>query len=114
MKLPPCDQDECPLTGCAHETPNAQSVEQTPDKREMQVVAAVTTGSVAGKDPRIGGLSREDALQLKAFAESIGAMDCMPAWMAREIEEKTSSTADREPQNIAIRHAASDSSQLKH
>ena len=60
---------------------------------------AVSTGSVAGRDPRIGGLSREDAFRIKAFAESIGAADCMPAWMALEIAEKTSSPADGKPQN---------------
>lgn len=43
------------------------------------------------KDPRIGKLTPEQATSLKRFAEEIGMTDHMPAWMAREIEEKTRS-----------------------
>lgn len=57
MKLPPCDHDECPLTGCAHKTPNAKSVEQIPESREMQVVAAVTTGSLPVWSARLMALA---------------------------------------------------------
>jgi hypothetical protein len=74
-------------------------------KRNAAARSSLATGSVAGRDPRIGGLSREDAFRIKAFAESIGASDCMAVWMAREIAEKTSSPADGRPQNIAVRHA---------
>ena len=60
---------------------------------------ALAACSVAPQDPRIGKLTREEAMSLKAFAEAIGAADCMPQWMAREIEEKT---AAAEPQNTKL------------
>jgi hypothetical protein len=42
-------------------------------------------------DPRVGKLTSEDAAMLKQLAESMGALDCMPAWMRAEIEAKTKS-----------------------
>lgn len=41
------------------------------------------------RDPRISNLSRDDTAALKAFAEASGMADAMPAWMKREMDEKT-------------------------
>jgi hypothetical protein len=55
---------------------------------------APSAGSGTG-DPRIGGISREEAAMLKQLAESMGALDCMPAWMRAEIEAKTKPPNDK-------------------
>ena len=72
--------------------------ERTPTMNDQPNTSrcALAAGSVAPQDPRIGKLTREEAMSLKAFAEAIGAADCMPLWMAREIEEKTAAVG---PQN---------------
>jgi len=45
--------------------------------------------ATAPTDPRVGKLTNEGADLLKDFAQSIGAMDSMPAWMRDEIEKKS-------------------------
>lgn len=78
----------------------AQSVEQTPDQREMKVVDAVATGSLAGITV---------SPSLRKTSEQQLADSWMPisgpqlAWLEMTAAE------EEKPENTAVRDAASDS-----
>lgn len=52
---------------------------------------AAVQPACSATDPHAGKLTSEDAAMLRQLAESMGALDCMPAWMRAEIEAKTKS-----------------------
>lgn len=72
-----------------HAHPHVPSVTTASGPSELAAPAGSAT------DPRVGKLTSEDAAMLKQIAESMGALDCMPAWMSAEIEAKTKSSNEK-------------------
>jgi hypothetical protein len=98
----------------------AQSVEQTPESREMQVVAAVTTGSLRGLESEIlrvataldhNAQTREaivgEWLALDGFQNRVQLEAAALRISAEILRRHVAATSERQPEeNTAVRRAA--------